>query len=156
MAPSNNSYLSNIAIFHFHDYGRKSVFVFTYLTDLNWWLQKTLTIYKQVPGRCVPWRFGNTETFQIPTFWSMVTFQVMKLTSESHHLKPKSLFHQATSRTVPSKSAETTLVHMFCVKFLSKQCQHYQKKQQRWRQHGFIRKKNMIQSHQIGCSHADN
>ena len=24
MAPSNNSYLSNIAIFHFHDYGRKS------------------------------------------------------------------------------------------------------------------------------------
>lgn len=84
--------------------------------------------------------FGNTETFQIPTFWSMATFQVMKLTSESHPLKPKSLFHQATSRTVPSKSAETTLVHMFCVEFLSKQCQHYKKKQQRWRQHRFIRK----------------
>ena len=24
MAPSNSSYLSNMAIFHFHDYGRKS------------------------------------------------------------------------------------------------------------------------------------
>ena len=27
MGPSNSSYLSNIAIFHFHDYGRKSIFL---------------------------------------------------------------------------------------------------------------------------------
>ena len=27
MSPSNNSYVSNIAIFHFYDYGRKSIYL---------------------------------------------------------------------------------------------------------------------------------
>ena len=34
MGPSNNSYLLNTAIFHFHDYGRKSK------NTNNWWKEK--------------------------------------------------------------------------------------------------------------------
>ena len=49
MGPSNNSYLSNTAIFHFRDYGRKSK------NTNNWWKEKKAVV--SLSGCFLVWLF---------------------------------------------------------------------------------------------------